>query len=368
MKRESGIDLLRLLSMFMVVLLHVLGHGGILSSATEQSLNYNTAWFLEIAAYGAANLFAMITGYLMINATFKLERLIGIWVQTLFYSFGISLVFFIFAPLTIGKTGLFLSLFPVMTNTYWYVTAYVGLFFLTPLLTWAIHKLSKRQAISGLILILVLFTLLPMIAGQDLFALNSGYSTFWLMIMVASGAIIRKWDLFSTKKKSFALGLYLINVAIVFLKILVIDVLYKRYIGEPVWTFTFLSYTSPFIYLSSLGLFLLVARSSFKSLAFTKILKFLSPLAFGVYLFSEHPLIWQTFIAGKFAYITDYSAPVMVLNIFLFTAVIFCISLAVEYLRSSLFKLAKIDHAIGWFSQRITAVSGRILNWIEVRI
>lgn len=367
MKREVGIDLLRLLSMFMVVLLHVLGHGGILSHAVTGTVNYNVAWLMEIAAYCAANVFAMITGYLMIQSKFKGERLFGVWFQTFFYSFGISLVFFILDPLSIGKTGLLLSLFPIMTNTYWYVTSYVGLFFFIPILNTAIKILSKRQAITGLLLVIVLFTLVPMISGNDLFALGSGYSTLWLILMYAVGAVIQQWALFSTQKKRFALALYGVSVAIVFTKIMVIDVLIVKYLRTPSWTFTFLSYTSPFIFLSSVGLFLLVIKIKVKNTLAVKTLTFLSPLAFGVYLFSEHPLIWKTFLAEKFVNLVDYPVYIMVLLVLLSTLAVFVISLGVEFLRSTLFKIAKIDQAIVWCSKKSGALLDKVAQAIEAR-
>jgi surface polysaccharide O-acyltransferase-like enzyme len=368
MKREYGIDLLRLVSMFMVVLLHVLGHGGFLSQIVTNSVNYNGVWFLEIAAYCAANVFAMITGYLMVQSKFKAERILGIWFQTFFYSFGISLVFFIVAPLTIGKTGLLMSLFPILTNQYWYVTSYFGLFFCIPALNWVISKLTKRQAISTLLLILVVFTVLPMVSGNDLFALSSGYSTLLLIFMFMTGALIKQWDLFSNKKKRIGLVLYLGSVIIVFTKILVIDVLITQRFGAPQRTLTFLSYTSPFIFLSSLGLFLLISSITVKNSIVTKGLKVLSPLAFGVYLFSEHPLIWQTFLAGKFNAFFELSAPLLVLSILGITSLIFFVSLGIEFLRSYLFKLTKVDSFIHWVSSKISTVFCKLLNWAEVRI
>ena len=47
-ERNIGIDLLRIVSMFMVVILHVLGHGGILNATIPFSFNHNLLWILEI--------------------------------------------------------------------------------------------------------------------------------------------------------------------------------------------------------------------------------------------------------------------------------------------------------------------------------
>ncbi len=46
--RNYGIDLLRIISMMILPVLHVLEHGGVLNASITLSLNYCTAWFLNI--------------------------------------------------------------------------------------------------------------------------------------------------------------------------------------------------------------------------------------------------------------------------------------------------------------------------------
>ena len=45
-----------------VVVLHVLGHGGILDSVTTP-VDRSVAWFFEILAFPAVNCFVLISGY-----------------------------------------------------------------------------------------------------------------------------------------------------------------------------------------------------------------------------------------------------------------------------------------------------------------
>jgi len=47
-ERNIGVELFRVVSMILVVLLHVLGHGGVYSSAGALTDNYKVAWFLEL--------------------------------------------------------------------------------------------------------------------------------------------------------------------------------------------------------------------------------------------------------------------------------------------------------------------------------
>ncbi len=50
-ERNSGIDLLKTVSMFMVVMLHVLGQGGVLKALPFASVQYFVARFIEIAYF-----------------------------------------------------------------------------------------------------------------------------------------------------------------------------------------------------------------------------------------------------------------------------------------------------------------------------
>ena len=44
-RRNYGIDLLRIVSMLMIPILHILGHGGILNGSQVLSAHNETAWF-----------------------------------------------------------------------------------------------------------------------------------------------------------------------------------------------------------------------------------------------------------------------------------------------------------------------------------
>ncbi len=45
-ERNYGIDLLRIISMFYILLLHCLGQGGLLEGTSVNSVQYNLVWFI----------------------------------------------------------------------------------------------------------------------------------------------------------------------------------------------------------------------------------------------------------------------------------------------------------------------------------
>ena len=85
-KRNYGIDLLRMLSMFMIVNLHVLGQGGAMVRIVGDEAGYYAAWFLETCAYCAVDCYGLISGYVGVNGKFRPARLLELWLQVFFYS------------------------------------------------------------------------------------------------------------------------------------------------------------------------------------------------------------------------------------------------------------------------------------------
>ena len=127
--RNYGIDFLRMISMIMIVMLHTLGHGGILRSVSFLSVHYQIAWLLEVIAFGAVNTYAMISGFVSVDSHFKISNILILWLQVLFYGILINTVFFFLLPESRNTSGWIQALFPVTRKEYWYFTAYTGGFF-----------------------------------------------------------------------------------------------------------------------------------------------------------------------------------------------------------------------------------------------
>ena len=87
--RNLGLDLLRIVSMMMVVGLHFINHSGLWEALSQGSLN----WYLSNLVFGlcyvCVNCFVLISGYFQCEATFKLKRVVSIWIQAACYSVGI---------------------------------------------------------------------------------------------------------------------------------------------------------------------------------------------------------------------------------------------------------------------------------------
>ena len=108
-ERNYGIDLLRMLSMFLVCILHILEQGGVIGASKALSAQYETAWFMDIAAFCAVNCFALISGYVCIDAKYKYSNGIMLYLKVIFYTLVITALFAIIKPDTVGAGDAFAS-------------------------------------------------------------------------------------------------------------------------------------------------------------------------------------------------------------------------------------------------------------------
>ena len=76
-KRNANIELLRILSMFMVLVLHALGWSGALEHLS--GAQYWVYWFIEALAIIAVNVFMLISGYFQVTCFFKIKNVRKIW-------------------------------------------------------------------------------------------------------------------------------------------------------------------------------------------------------------------------------------------------------------------------------------------------
>lgn len=321
-KRIYGFDYLKLLLMFMICILHVLGQGGILDSLSNNTYLYYIAYYIEIICIIAVNCYVIISGYLNINKQIKINKLVILWLQVIFYSVIVSYLLYLFGYIEIDY--IFLKQFlPISNNIYWFMTAYFGLYLFMPFINKLINSLNRKETKLLLITILIL-TLLEYICKR--FYMNNGYSFLWLVFLYMIGAIIKKINLFD-KIKTFKLVILFIFNSLISLIILIItnktNMIYN--------------YNSPINILNSILLVIIFSRITKEN----KIYK-LSKYSLGVYLFQCNYVIWDL-IYNKFILNSNINIITFILNLVKGTLILFMLGLIIEYIRDKCFKLLRYD-------------------------
>lgn len=199
-ERNYGIDLLRLVLMFMVCMLHTLGQGGILNASELGSLNFKVFWLLEILSYCAVDGFAIISGYIAIDKPRKYNKIVDMWFQAFFYSFVVTLILTIVGVNSSwGKLDIIKCAFPVVFGKFWYFTAFFALFFAIPLLNKFIFAIDDKTSKKSFLILIFLFSIMGVIG--DPFKSQNGYSAIWLIFLYCVGALAKKIKLFKKEKR-----------------------------------------------------------------------------------------------------------------------------------------------------------------------
>ena len=354
-ERNYGIDLLRLISMLMVVILHVLGYGGALGSVENLTLKGELLWGLEILCFGAVNMYAIISGYVGYKSSHKWSNIIYLCLQTAFFAViltGIDLVILIRAGAEIEFKYVFLNLFPTIRGL-WYISAYFCLFFFMPLLDKLIDVLDRKTLKTLALFIFVVFCALENLDPlPNVISLRYGYSVFWLMFLYAFGAYVSKYDPFKRVPIWACFLVFAICAVLTSISRTLVSLTPFYYIGETdiQRLDVFVSYTSPTVLLGSVFMFCAFSKFKFKRKAPKKIISFLCPMALGVYLIHCHPVV-VAYMTDAFTWIGAEPIAMGIGYVIINALIIFGICLLIDWIRLLLFKLCRIKRLSEWLEK-----------------
>lgn len=336
-KRNTGINLFKLFSMFMIALLHVLGMGGITGAAAGTS-SYYPVYLMQNAAFCAVNCYALVSGYLMLGKKIKPSRITELWFEVFFYSVSISAIMMIVYRDLFSARNIVYAVTPIISNQYWYMTSYFMMYLFVPMMNKFADAANKKVFTATIVVILVLTTGSLMIK-QDGFRLNDGYSPIWLMIMYLVGAYMKKFNVGAKIKKWLALLLYVISSLCSFILCVFSKKLLKIMLGNDI---SYLSYTSPFVVLSAIFLFIFFSKLKFGKKT-EKLINYITPAALGVYLIHTHPLVFNKLMKDIAMPLVNHGTAAMIFGSVAMALAVFIICIVIDLLRIQLFRLIRIN-------------------------
>ena len=343
-KRNANMDLLRMISMMMITILHALTKSDLLPfMGNEVSANGWIAWVLEVLSVPAVNIFMIISGYFLISSAYKIGRMIEIVFQTLFYSVGAFAVFLLLGkvPQTSMNIYDFLQYFlPIHMETYWFISAYVIIYLLLPLITSGVHAMTQKQ-LQGVILWLLVFecvikSFLPVRLSMD----TKGYSFLWYLTLFLVGARIRLYGFKIVKTAKRGWFIYIVSTFLILAEIFVMSQIQLRTGRLKEMTTISLEYNHILVFFSAIGIFAAFLHAKPLGEKFGRLVCMLSPYCLGIYLLQESTVmryLWQDWFGLREA--MEQSLPVFLFRIFGAVVVMFVLGICVDMLRSVLFRV-----------------------------
>ena len=345
-ERIIGLDILRILSMLGIVMLHVLGQGGVLNaSQTGGGINFYLNNFLEIIFMCSVDVFALLSGFLCIEKKKSSFRTIELIFIVLFYCIIITIAFVVFFGDKLnGIKDIVKGLFPPLVNRYWYITCFLPILLLEPIINKCLNSLSIKQYRIAVVSLLILFSLIPSLLNIDFFKMENGYSFVWLLTCYIIGGYMRKSNL--NIKKRFAFVIIIVLPILLLFGNILIDFL--RY-GHHSYMVT---YTSPLILFVALAFLMLF--KNFKTNCNAKVIKLLSVISFDVYIIHCHVLIYDIFLKDAFAFITKYNVFLQPLIAICIGIIIYMVCSIIGLIRMLIFEKFKINRLMQIISEKIT--------------
>ena len=341
-ERNSAFEILRILSMFFIILSHILYHTNKLPKL--KSGNYfiiinNRYIFLRIISnFGRLgdNIFIMISGYFSIKkTTFHYKKFILLISEIYFYhylllylSFKLIYKYPDIEPLQQKKGSIFMPL--TSTLGHWFAQQYLVLLIFMPYINTGLLSLSQQQYKNFVVLLILCFSIIrPLL---NCFEINTNLFSLVLFMKMCFiyiiGGFLRINDLIN---KKFILIIGAISFILIICFEIVCDnlaIYYKKFFWINVQKQLSLEIYSIFGILSAIGFIYLVKDFNYLN----KSINFISSSVFGIYLIHANKNI-APFVYNAWFKTNDYNEEYFFVNYFLKTIIIFFVCLFIDLIR-----------------------------------
>lgn len=352
-ERNIGLELLRIISMLMIILLHSIDHSGLLENLVSGSTLYWYEQFIYAVVQVCVNCFVLISGYFLVTSRFKFEKLAMLWIEVVFYSFGIKVILMVLGKLPLSITSLVSCFVPVLTGRYWFITIYFGMYLLSPFLNIAIKAMSKKQYASLLIVLCLLFSVMssiyPSFRGMNC---GGGWGVTWFIVLYIMAAYIRLYY----KSDGKVLKPIMIFFACPIVMIFALWIAYQSGIGILTsMVGNWWKYDSVPVFIASIALLVTFLNwpKKLKNNKLKQTIIRISSATFGVYLIHAHANICTESIWQRVGMVSNMNKVWFPFYQFMVVIVIFLICTLVDIVRQWLFEKLNIKQVINKVFMRI---------------
>lgn len=303
-ERHTGFELLRIVSMIMIVLMHIIGHGGLKDAVTPNMPLYHIYWLIYALSRVSTNCFVMLSGYYMVTSKLKPSRVLRVWCEVLFYSLLTYTIAVKVGCTTVSLSEMIKAFTPIASETFWFATAYLLMYFCAPLLNRVIQGIKTKKEFQRVLFVMLLMTsVLPTVLyWSDAFLVQGGYSYLWFIVLYFIGVYIRLY-VDNVNKKACVL-IYL-GLALTVPATRIVSELIQEKIGATTLVDNMLDYKMPVTLIMSVAFFLIFREIHIKKNILRKLIFSIAPLSFGVYLLHDSEYLrrylWDTINIKQYA-------------------------------------------------------------------
>ena len=287
MVRNSSFELLRVVSIFLIVMCHVC------ALLDYESASFGNQLIVDgIRAVGsvAVSCFVLISGYFSIK--FKWDKFISLIVLTTIYCTMVAAFRYNNNPIELVKAFL-----TVPSYSLWFIACYLILMLLAPYINLFTDSLDSKDFTRLIVILVIIFSVLPTLtirgATNDIVLRQGGKNLVYMLFLYIVGRYVKLQN-DRLYNKYYLLGGYLGSTIVAF----VLNLLASNYLNRHFVIFTF--DCSPLTLFSSLCVFYIFKSWDFQS----KVVNWFSASVFAFYLLSD---IYY-FFDSKYIHLSSFSA------------------------------------------------------------
>ncbi|MBQ4518403.1 MAG: acyltransferase family protein [Clostridia bacterium] len=189
-KRESGIELFRIITMLVIVAHHYFINSNLKELVYEGALTANSIFLLLFGWGGKTgiNCFVLITGYFMCNSKITLKKFLKLLLWVELYKVIFYLIFTLTGYQPFGIKTMLKSLLPITGVSRGFISAYLLFYLFIPFLNIAVRGMNKKLHLLLIALCLFVYTILGTV-----FAVEFNYIT-WFIVIYFIGSYLRLYE------------------------------------------------------------------------------------------------------------------------------------------------------------------------------
>ena len=340
-QRNSSIELLRIIAMFMILMHHFVVHNGY--DELNLPLGPERIFFQLVMAgggkVGVVILFSISAWFFLDREQTIKSNLKRVWImerELLFWSLALMMFYLVFDRADLGPKLMVRSLVPLSTGIWWYATAYAIFLMLLPFLSKGLKVLSREYHLALAATVLVIWGLTSFIPGM--IGINDGFFGFiYLFILISA----YKWYMepFTTRQVWLMIG-----TGLGFFLLYTCASITLSLLGYDMGIYITGDWKLPVI-MVGFGMFLLFDRVTFHNRTINRI----AQSAFAVYLITDYAASRKLFWVKLFNLQDLYQQPFAILQILGILLTIYAICILIDFARQALFAFT-IDRRHGhWF-------------------
>lgn len=361
-ERNVSLDALRVFCMFLIVLGHAIIHGQVLESLAPRSLNSYLVNVMRAFLSVHVDCFVMLSGYFLCTHTVRLKKAVSLWIQALFWSLLPYLLLCAGGVVTFRWSALAKACLPFTQRRYWFVTAYLLLYLLTPFLNAAIHSMRQRQHAAFLAAFFAVYIALQNVFFWEKFTSMEEIDPLLFVFLYVLAAYFRLYSPRRTRKCLLCVMIVLCLFAAAWK--IVIPELTVKIAGRAMGADIFLTNNSVTMILAAACLFRLFEGLHISSWYVQQTVALLSQLTFGVYLIHDQPevreLLWRQLVRpDRFA-----QSPFLAVILIGIAAAVFLICAALEFLRQRVFAVLSVQKLVSAAAEKAGAVGARLVRCV----